>query len=519
MYIEENRNIPVDSYGDIRTLVRGLPYQCPDDWKDVLESLDEDSNLYLVKEPDNPKDKLAIAVYLDDRRIGYVAASDNKKIWQHLTDEKIQCTFLEKFEASFKISFEYPRNQFEELPFEGFHNDNCGVTEKVRTKSIDIQYPINFRSNSINELQMIRGILDLLKEGINVTCYALYENGEIRVYLDDDSLFYSVVDIRTKVQIKRILGKEKILFGSICTDKNYGTHNHNLLIKLYYDYISGNHNDDDIALLWLRDLTAKLYQFSVPKAKYIGTKSLADRIEKNGIDLTFPCYEDDEHDYFDFSKINTIGKHFNTEIILKTEEHLKDLYHNPPYVVLARQNPALPSLYELSTLDGGMFDVLTDVLPEDIKLREWIKEEGLVPVTVQSYKKEASGLLTLNYRAFKKKETTSDVRQFVDAHFMNDAFDTELDKEVFSKIVNIIDPHKDGSMTEDLNVLACIPDWASQAAYYIVGNGEPIWLSPSYHPDILDQVHQNNGTQGRVVKYRDNFDGTYHFELKFHIEK
>lgn len=411
------------------------------------------------------------------------------------------------------------RDKFEGLPLEKSYNDNCGQTEKVRTKCIDIQYPINFRSNSINELQMIRSILDLLKDGMNVTCFALYEHGEILVYLDDDSLFYSVVDIRTKVQIKRILEKEKILVGSICTDKNYGIKNHNLLIKLYYDYISGNHNDEDIAHLWLRDLIAKLYQFSVPKAKYIGTKSLADRIEKNGIDLTFPCYEDDEHDHFDFCKINRIGKDFNAEIILKTKEHLKDLYHNPPYVVLARQNPALPSLYELSTLDGSMFDVITDVLPEDIKLREWIKEEGLVPVTVQSYKKETSGLLKLNYRAFKKKETTSDVRQFVDAHFMTDVFDTELDKEVFCQIVNIIDPLHDCTMTEELNVIARIPGWASQAAYYIVGNGEPIWLSPSYHPDILDQVHQNNGTQGRVVNYRDNLDGTYHFELKFHIEK
>ncbi len=31
MYIEEIRRIPVDSYGDVRTLVRGLPQQCLDD--------------------------------------------------------------------------------------------------------------------------------------------------------------------------------------------------------------------------------------------------------------------------------------------------------------------------------------------------------------------------------------------------------------------------------------------------------------------------------------------------------
>lgn len=101
------------------------------------------------------------------------------------------------------------RDKFEGLPLEKSYNDNCGQTEKVRTKCIDIQYPINFRSNSINELQMIRSILDLLKDGMNVTCFALYEHGEILVYLDDDSLFYSVVDIRTKVQIKRILEKKR----------------------------------------------------------------------------------------------------------------------------------------------------------------------------------------------------------------------------------------------------------------------------------------------------------------------
>lgn len=108
MYVSKVYEMAVDSYGDVRTLVRGLPYQCPNDWEDVLDSLDEDSNLYLIKEPDNPKDPLAIAAYLDNRRVGYVAASDNAKIWPYLTNEKMPCTFIERFEASFKVSFENP---------------------------------------------------------------------------------------------------------------------------------------------------------------------------------------------------------------------------------------------------------------------------------------------------------------------------------------------------------------------------------------------------------------------------
>ena len=130
MHISKVYEMPVDAYGDVRTLVRGLPYQCPDDWADVLDSLDEDSNLYLVKETDNPKDRLAIAAYLDDRRVGYVAATDNGKIWLYLTDEKMPCKFIERFEASFKISFENPRYLFEDKPFEEIYRDKEGVSDR-----------------------------------------------------------------------------------------------------------------------------------------------------------------------------------------------------------------------------------------------------------------------------------------------------------------------------------------------------------------------------------------------------
>ena len=127
VYAQKVLQYPVDFYGDVRTLVRGLPYQCPDDWEEVLDSLDEDSNLYLIKEPDNPKDKFAIAAYLDDRRIGYVAASDNTKVWLFMTDEKMPCTFLERFEASFKISFENPRSEFEGMSFEDIYMRTSGL--------------------------------------------------------------------------------------------------------------------------------------------------------------------------------------------------------------------------------------------------------------------------------------------------------------------------------------------------------------------------------------------------------
>lgn len=149
MHVSKVYEMPVDAYGDVRTLVRGLPYQCPDDWEDVLDSLDEDSNLYLVKEPDNPKDKLAIAAYLDDRRVGYVAASDNGKIWLYLTDEKMPCKFIERFDASFKISFDNPRSHFEGMPFAEIYKDKYGVTEQP-FPAFEIPFLTNPKDESYN---------------------------------------------------------------------------------------------------------------------------------------------------------------------------------------------------------------------------------------------------------------------------------------------------------------------------------------------------------------------------------
>ena len=140
MHISKVYEMPVDAYGDVRTLVRGLPYQCPDDWEDVLDSLNEDSNLYLVKEPDNPKDKLAIAAYLDDRHVGYVAASDNGKIWLYLTDEKMPCKFIERFDASFKIAFENPRHLFEYMSYESIYKDKFGWYSERDLPEFDIPF-------------------------------------------------------------------------------------------------------------------------------------------------------------------------------------------------------------------------------------------------------------------------------------------------------------------------------------------------------------------------------------------
>lgn len=162
MYVSKVYEMAVDSYGDVRTLVRGIPYQCPNDWEDVLDSLDEDSNLYLVKEPDNPKDELAIAAYLDDRRIGYVAASDNGKIWLFMTNEKMPCQFVERFEASFKIAFENPKNLFEDIPFEEIYRDKFGLSEQHFPK-FEIPFLNNPKDNRYIWFDDMTRIVDMEK--------------------------------------------------------------------------------------------------------------------------------------------------------------------------------------------------------------------------------------------------------------------------------------------------------------------------------------------------------------------
>lgn len=160
MYVNKVYQMAVDSYGDVRTLVVGITYQRPDDWEYIMDSLNEDSNLYLIKEPDNPKDPLAIAAYLDDRRVGYVAASDNGKIWLYLTDEKMPCSYLESFGASFKISFENPRALFEDMPFEEIYMGKDGVTDESYAH-FDIPFLTNPKDKSYDWFDDRTYIMDL----------------------------------------------------------------------------------------------------------------------------------------------------------------------------------------------------------------------------------------------------------------------------------------------------------------------------------------------------------------------
>lgn len=96
---------------------------------------------------------------------------------------------------------------------------------------------------------------------------------------------------------------------------------------------------------------------------------------------------------------------------------------------------------------------------------------------------------------------------------INDSIEVEVSNSNFDKIVEIIDPKHDGSMTKNLNIVAHTPDWASQVVYNLIEGRDDIWLGPSCNADVLDRVYKNGIAKGRVTNYRNNFDGTYCLEL------
>ena len=118
MFVEKVKPYKADFHGDVRTLVTGLSYQCPDDWEFILNSLDSQSDITLRKEPGNPHDEFAIAAYLGDRRIGYVSKDDNTAITMFMGNEPVRCEVIEKYKASFKVSFEHPKKFYEDFTIE-----------------------------------------------------------------------------------------------------------------------------------------------------------------------------------------------------------------------------------------------------------------------------------------------------------------------------------------------------------------------------------------------------------------
>ena len=78
------------------------------------------------------------------------------------------------------------------------------------TKSITIKYPFNINSGSLVELTKLRNLFMQIRDQGSVTCNAHKEGRQINVYLEDGSLFHSIVDSNDFVKVDRILQKEQM---------------------------------------------------------------------------------------------------------------------------------------------------------------------------------------------------------------------------------------------------------------------------------------------------------------------
>lgn len=257
------------------------------------------------------------------------------------------------------------------------------MNDSTHTKSTTLKHPFSIEGASLAETYKIRNMIQQIMQQGSITCYAQKRGKKIGVYFEDGTLFHSVEEGAKHKLLDLILQDEKLLVGEICSHETIGF-NQYFIIKLYYDYISGNHDKQDILRLWIRDGLANMRGVSVPKAEYIRNKDI------------------------------------------------------------------------------------------DITLRA--------------------------------------------GHLIDDTVDIEMDDNHFGIIRRVIDPKRNGSLVTDLIVTPFIPSWASQVAYYIATEKEPLWLGPSFNADILDLVQDNKQIRGRVVSYRNNYDGTYHFELTFYVE-
>lgn len=251
------------------------------------------------------------------------------------------------------------------------------------TKSITVKHPFRIDGASLSETYKLRNIFQQIMQQGSITCFAQKRGKKIGVYLEDGTMFHSVEEGTKHNLLDIILHHEKLLVGEICSHDTISV-NQYFLIKLYYDYISGNHDKQDIIRLWIRDGFANMRGVSVPKAEYIGNMDMVNSVR--------------------------------------------------------------------------------------------------------------------------------------DGHFIDDIVDVEMDDNHFGNIVRVIDPKRNGLTTTDLKVVPFIPSWASQVAYYIATEKGPLWLGPSFNADILDIVQDGNQIRGRVVNYRNNYDGTCHFELTFYVE-
>ena len=541
MYVRKLYEMPVDSYGDVRTLVRGLPYQCPDDWEEVLDSLDENSNLYLVKEPDNPKDKLAIAAYLDDRRIGYVAASDNRKIWLYMTDEKMPCTFIERFEASFKISFDNPRSQFEGMSFEEIYRDKDGVTEEPYA-DFEIPFLTNPKDKNYDWYDDQTYIMDLekfipdfrrkLAARLIVLAGRKNSEGEYCYYLPYSNNPIADIDDDT---IKGLIDEHGFVIA--LPDVPMKTEKGGIIMDLHVTYLTG-------IIFWTFDsmhqseFVFHLTQESVKQPKTKVKKSARkDQSVRNSDEP--PTKNIEEGESYEVTDSSEGGKHVSMDVIIPEDgdedfdfctyecrisdkkqidiitKYMKRYEQGKEprsFLMIGRPCLGLDNIDIFYSLDGEI--IFNFIFDENVKA--WIREAGFVLGKVKSYNQDTifpeQLAITLSVSKRKSGETLFKQASEKAMDYIEEEVKSTADSIVEGKIKRAVKKYMAGISESPYKVLI-IPKYGMGTCTTL--DGEEI--ATLLDDEIIELADQNKGVFGEITSVDYDEDGGYDYGVWFTI--
>lgn len=540
MYVSKVYEMAVDSYGDVRTLVRGLPYQCPNDWEDVLDSLDEDSNLYLIKEPDNPKDNLAIAAYLDDRRIGYVAASDNAKIWLYLTDEKMPCTFLERFDASFKISFENPRNLFEEMPFEDIYRDKDGVTEEPNP-AFDIPFLTNPKDKDYDWYDDRTYIMDLekfipdfrrklaarmiilvgRKNSKGDYCYYLPYANNILTDIEDDI-------------IKRLIDQHGFVIA--LPDVPMKTERGGIIMDLHVTYLTGiifwtfnSMHQSEFVFHLNQDMECRPKTKENKRAKKnqdvdTGDEPPIKNIEEGesyevtdlpdggkNVSMNVIVPEEGDEDFDFYSYKCHISDKTQIDIIMKYMERYEKGKEPRPFLLIGRPCLGLDNIDIFYSLDG---EIIFNFIFDD-KIKGWIREAGFVLGKVKEYhffNLTDSLDLTLSVSKRKSGETLFQQASEEAMDYIEEEVKSTAESVVEGKIKRAVKKYMTGNSATPYKVLI-IPKYGMGTCTTL--DGEEI--ATILDDEIIELAEKNKGVFGYITSVDYDEDGGYDYGVWFTV--
>ena len=538
MNIHKLYEMPVDSYGDVRTLVRGIPYQCPDDWEEVLNSINEDSNLYLIKEPDNPKDPLAVAAYLDDRRIGYVAASDNAKIWLYLTDDKMPCTFLERVEASFKISFENPRILFEDMSFEEIYRDKDGVTEEPyadfeipflanpndkgydwygdRTYIMDLEKFIpDFRRKLAARMIILVG----RKNSKGEYCYYLPYANNVLTEIKDDT-------------IKGLINEHGFVIA--LPDVPMKTERGGIIMDLHVTYLTGMifwtfnsiHQSEFVFHLRPDSGDSPKMKKNKPakkrKNKEIHSESLAKGIQDEEsyeitdsseggkhVSMNVIIPEDGDKD-FDFCTYECrISDKKQIDIITRYMKRYEDGKEPRPFLMIGRPCLGLDNIDIFYSLDGEIiFNFIFDKI-----IKSWIREAGFVLGKVKSYKPDSLFTdqlsVTLSVSKRKRGETLFKQASEEAMDYIEEYTSSQADYSVEKIIIDAVKNYMSGDSAMPYKVII-VPQYGVGVCTTLDGEDVAMIVDD----EIIELAEKNKGVFGYITNYEYDDDGDAWFTIK-----